>query len=165
MKSERLYEVLRHVRPLHQYSAHVVAAALEPAGISMPMRAVLERLADAGPLTVPQIARSLWIARQGVQKIVDEAKTLELVGARPNPQHKRSYLIELTERGHAVYDRIRADELVRLESLATGLDPSDIDAAIRVLGHLTRELRTMQDPNNPEAGLSAPGPRPGEEIR
>lgn len=165
MSGERLYEVLRYVRPVHQYSAHVVAAALEPRGITMPMRAVLERLHDAGPLTVPQIARSLWITRQGVQKLVDAAKALDLLTVQENPHHKRSHLIALTGHGRESYDQLHHEELAQLEHLAIDLDPNDVEAAIRVMGHLTRSLRAMQDPDAPTAGLDAPGPKPGEEIR
>ena len=70
--AEGLYELLRHVRPLHQHSAKAVAAALAERDVTMPMRAVLEQLAD-GPHTVPQIARALWLPRQVVQRLTDAA--------------------------------------------------------------------------------------------
>ena len=37
--AEGLYEVLRHVRPLHQYSAKAVADSLAERDVTMPMRA------------------------------------------------------------------------------------------------------------------------------
>lgn len=160
-----LYEVLRHIRPVHQYSARAVATTSAPRGISMPMRAVLERLDDAGPQTVPQVARSLWITRQGVQRFVDEAKALGFVTARPNPGHKRSHLIDLTDAGRAAYRGLHADELATLDRIAAGLDPDDIAACVRVLAHLTRELRGIVDPAAPDAGWETAGPRPGEDVR
>lgn len=144
MNAERLYDVIRHVRPVHQLSAQVVASALEPTGMTVPMRAVLERLADDGARTVPQIARELWITRQGVQKIVDEAKARGFVVSRKNPQHKRSHLIELTPAGRSAYESLHADELARLDEIAEGLDPADVEAAVRVMSHLTQSLRAMQ---------------------
>lgn len=160
----RLYEVLRHVRPVHQYSARAVATALLERDITMPMRAVLERLHDVGPQTVPQIGRALWITRQGIQAIVDEAKELGHVELQGNPDHRRSRLVVLTDGGRAAYDAVHGDELVRLDRIARDLDPDDIEACVRVLSCLTRELRAVVNPDVPNAGWNTPGPRPGEDV-
>ena len=66
----------------------------------MPMRAVLERLAD-GPQTVPQVARSLWLPRQVVQRLADAAAELGYLRFVPNPAHRRSKLAELTGTGRS----------------------------------------------------------------
>lgn len=138
-----LYEVLRYIRPVHQLSARVVTAGLADGDVSMPLRAVIERVHDAGPQTVPQIARSLWITRQGVQRLVDEGKELGYLEARPNPEHKRSHLIAATEVGRAVYESLHGDELTRLDRIAAGLDTEDINACVRVLAHLVQELGAL----------------------
>ncbi|WP_157087188.1 MarR family winged helix-turn-helix transcriptional regulator [Piscicoccus intestinalis] len=151
-RAERLYEVLRHIRPVHQYSAHAVTDALRDRNVTMPMRAVLERLRDAGPQTVPQIGRSLWITRQGIQAIVDEARHLGYVETRPNPQHRRSHLVALTDSGRAAFDALHAAELTRLDAIAARLDPADIEACVRVLARLTDGLRAMVDPATSDSG-------------
>ena len=138
-----LYDAIRLVRPVHQLSARVVTATLADHDITMPMRAVIERVHDAGPQTVPQIARSLWITRQGVQRLVDDARRLGHLEARPNPDHKRSPLIALTEAGRAAYERLHAEELARLDRIAAALDTDDIAACVRVLDHLVAELRRI----------------------
>src|SRR5215213_1959104 len=91
--AEDLYDVLRHVRPLHQYSAKAVADALAEHDVTMPMRAVLERLADA-PQTVPEVARSLWLPRQVVQRLADAAARLGYLRFVDNPAHRRSRIAE-----------------------------------------------------------------------
>ncbi|MDV3221082.1 MarR family winged helix-turn-helix transcriptional regulator [Intrasporangium sp.] len=164
-RAERLYEAIRHIRPVHQYSARAVATSLAAHDITMPMRAVIERLDEAGPQTVPQVARSLWITRQGVQRIVDDAKALGYVETRANPEHRRSHLVVLTESGRAAYAALHESELVTLDGIAAGVSEEDVEACIRVLSHLTHELRERFDTAAPDAGWETPGPRPGEEVR
>lgn len=140
---EDLYAVFRTIRPLHLLSARVVTAGLEGRNVSLPLRAVLERVYDAGPQTVPQIARSLRITRQGVQRLVDEGRRSGHLEIRPNPEHKRSHLVAATESGHAVYESLHDAELSRLDRIASGLDRDDIHACVRVLTHLVQELDAL----------------------
>lgn len=161
---ELLHDVLRHVRPLHQYSAKIVADAQAGSAITMPMRAVLERLADTGPATVPQLARALWVARQAVQRIVDDALELGLVRRTPNPAHRRSMLVELTDEGRAAFVGIRDREAVTLRRIAADLDDDEIAACARVVGHLTSHLRRIAEEGPPGTGRSVPGPRAEEDL-
>ena len=138
--AEDLYEVLRYVRPLHQYSAKAVAAALAEHDVTMPMRAVLERLADA-PQTVPEVARSLFLPRQVVQRLADAAAGLGYLRFVTNPAHRRSRIAELTDDGRRVFRQIHDDELATLRSLADTLEPDDIRAAVRVVAALTAHAR------------------------
>ncbi len=162
--ADDLYEVLRHVRPLHQYSAKVVADALAEHDVTMPMRAVLERLAD-GPQTVPQVARSLWLPRQVVQRLTDAAVGLGYVRLVANPAHRRSRLAELTDAGRRVFTEIHERELAELAQLADRLDPGDVAACVRVIAALTAHTRELARRRGGDHGWPAPGPRPGEEIR
>ena len=163
--AEGLYEVLRHVRPLHQYSAKAVADSLAEHEVTLGMRAVLERLGD-GPRTVPQVARSLWLPRQVVQRLADTAVRARLSCAfTDNPAHRRSRLAELTGRGREVFAEIHDRELADLRELADRLDPGDIEAAVRVISALTAHTREVARRRGDDHGWSTPGPRPGEEIR
>ena len=164
MGAEGLYEVLRHVRPLHQWSAKVVADSLAEHDVTMPMRAVLERLAD-GPQTVPQVARSLWLPRQVVQRLADAAAELGYVRFVQNPAHRRSRLAELTEAGRRAFREIHERELADLRALADRLDPADIAACVRVISALTAHTRELARSRGGDDGWSTPGPRDGEEIR
>ena len=161
----RLYEVIRYVRPLHMYLGRAVADELEGRDVTMPVRAVLERLDDAGPQPVPAIGRSLWLTRQFVQRLVDEAAGHGLVEAVPNPAHKRSPLFRLTERGRAEITDIKANEAANLRRVADGLDPADVEACVRVLAHLTEQFRTSVRERGSTAGWTVEGPRPGEDVR
>jgi len=105
------------------------------------MRAVLEELKTAGPATVPQIARSLWLPRQAVQRVVDAAVELEYVGLQPNPHHRTSRLVAVTRSGIEAFQAVHDTELALLRQLAVELDPADVAASARVIAELTRHAR------------------------
>ena len=136
-----LYDVLRHVRPLVLNSARVVEAALRPEGLSVGTRAVLEVLAEHGPATVPAIGERLDLARQGVQRHVNDLLKLGYVESRPNPAHRRSVLIALTGSGTEVIGRIRDDELRQLATLAPDCTEQEIATAAKVLAAVSRDVR------------------------
>ena len=136
-----LYEVLRNVRPLVLNSARVVEADLAADGLTVGMRAVLEILAEHRPATVPAIGERLDLARQGIQRHVNDLAALGLIETRENPAHRRSVLIALTAAGAARFERIRADELGRLEAMAAECTDDEIATAVKVLRSLNRDVR------------------------
>ena len=138
--AEQLYRVVRYVRPLHLVAARAVTHALAGEHITMGIRAVLEVLSDGGPQPVPAIGRALSMPRQVVQRLCDQALELGLVAGAPNPAHRRSRLITLTERGRVAFDQLHAAELRNLGEIAADLAPDDVAAAIRVLDALTTGL-------------------------
>lgn len=140
-RGRALYEVLRHVRPLVLNSARVVEASLRPAGLTVGMRAVLEVLAEHGTATVPAIADRLDLARQGVQRHVNDLLALSYVRTRENPAHRRSVLVALTTAGTGAIDRVRDDELRQLAALAPDCTDREIATAARVLRSLSRDIR------------------------
>lgn len=140
-RATALYDVLRQVRPLVLNSARVVEAALRPYGLSVGMRAVLEILRDHGAATVPSISDRLDLARQGVQRHVNDLLALGLVESRPNPVHRRSVLIALTTPGAETIDRITADELRRLATMAGDCTEQEIATAVKVLRSLGQDVR------------------------
>lgn len=64
-------------------------------------------LAHSG-VTVPGIARALGQSRQAVQRITDVMKKDGLLQYQPNPEHKRSVLVCLTDAGQEAYSALRA---------------------------------------------------------
>ena len=90
------------------------------------------------PLTVPAIARRLGLARQSVQRVVDDLADSRHVELRPNPAHRRSPLVVLTRRGRTSLRRLdRAAESTRADQLAaaqlTRADLIEARATIRTL--------------------------------
>ncbi|HIF73843.1 MAG TPA: MarR family transcriptional regulator [Porticoccaceae bacterium] len=63
-------------------------------------------LSTAG-LTVPGIARVLGQSRQAVQRITDAMVQDGVLAYMPNPKHKRSVLVTLTDEGMRIYNILR----------------------------------------------------------
>ena len=86
-------------------------------------------LSSAG-LTVPGIARVLGQSRQAVQRITDVMVTDGILHYGPNPRHKRSVLVTLSDEGKDIYNALRevqdpwameTTEEIPLEELETSL--------------------------------------------
>jgi len=135
------YDVLRHVRPLHLQAARAVTEALRDEPLTMAVRALLERLDEQGPQTVPQIAAWLDVTRQAVQRVVDDARLLGYVEVRANPVHRRSHLIDLTSSGRDAFQHLHADEIATLANVAAGIDCDDLRTCAHVLERLTDAIR------------------------
>lgn len=136
------YDVFRWVRPLHRAAEHVVATSLEGTPVGLGGRALLERLDDVGPQTVPQLAAWLGVSRQAVQKVVDDAIARGILATRPNPRHRRSHLVEATTDGAALFRDLHERELDDLTTLTRGIPEEDLRTAARVLEQLTTALHS-----------------------
>jgi DNA-binding MarR family transcriptional regulator len=92
------------------------------------------------PLTVPQIARRMGLTRQAVQLSVNRLLEDALVSSEENPDHRRSPLIRLTDDGAARYAELERRQIGWINELATGLKPSELSTAARVLQQLSNRL-------------------------
>jgi DNA-binding MarR family transcriptional regulator len=88
------------------------------------------------PLTVPQAARRLGVFRQGVQRLVGELERDGLLRSVPNPDHKTSSLVVLTDAGRDLLARINL-RAQRVHEQQLHDFPSDRAAALRA------ELRSL----------------------
>jgi DNA-binding MarR family transcriptional regulator len=141
--ADHLHAVLFTLRPLQTSTAKVLGDALAEIGLSLPERAILEVLNAAGESTVPQIGRSLLLPRQVVQRLADAVHDRGLIEYVPNPAHRRSRLLRLSETGRQLFDRILAEETKLLAPVAETLDPRDIEACARVMTALSAAMHTM----------------------
>ncbi len=93
-------------------------------------RAVLQLLREGGPQTVPALARSRNTTRQNIQIIVDRLQTLGCVETRVNPNHKRSSLIDLTEKGRSLLEASEGQEGRLLQTLAARFSEDETAQAL-----------------------------------
>ncbi|MET8570996.1 MarR family winged helix-turn-helix transcriptional regulator [Streptomyces sp. NPDC004783] len=136
----RLTEVYDLVGPLYRRAQRSVEQGLAPDGVSVGVRAVLTLLHRGGPMTVPQMGRAQTISRQFVQRMVNDAAARGLVESVPNPAHRRSSLIRLTEEGRRVTARILGREHAVLRTVGGALTEDDVTACLRVLGRMLHAL-------------------------
>ncbi|TQV80379.1 MarR family winged helix-turn-helix transcriptional regulator [Denitrobaculum tricleocarpae] len=135
---DSLYELIRLVRPLYKTLESSVAQELERTGISVSQRAVLEQLLDHGPITVPAIGRQLMLPRQFIQKIANELFEQELIRRRENEAHKRSVLLELTDKGEGAIAVIKEREAEVMLPIAAALNSDDLAITRTVITEIIR---------------------------
>jgi|SRR5690606_15846061 DNA-binding MarR family transcriptional regulator len=136
----RLIEVYDLVGPLYRRAYRKVEQDAPVQGVSAGVRAVLNLLRRNGPMTVPRMGRAQALSRQFVQRMSNEAAAQGLVEFTANPAHKRSSLVQLTEKGREVIDGVIRREREMLAPAAAHMTEADIDACVRVLTGLLRQL-------------------------
>lgn len=145
MKTDDLYQLIWMSRPLMQAAEASVEQGLVGTGLTVRMRAVLEILLADGEATVPDLAERLEIKRQYVQVMVNETLAEGLTEQRPNPRHKRSTLIALTETGRATIERVVQRERRMVAAMATDLDDTDVQTALAVVRTITAKLKAQTE--------------------
>lgn len=130
-----LRALIGEVRKAFRLMAGLSDQMLEARGLTASLRAILEFLAEEGPSPVPKMAEAKFMTRQSVQALVDRLQMLGLVETQPNPEHKRSVLIVLTETGRAAFQEILAQE----KDLLVRMSPEWED------GRLRQTCRTLQE--------------------
>lgn len=111
----------------------------QPHGLTTARWQVLGAIALAPqPPSIPQIAATMGVTRQGVLKqvrlLVDEG----LIQALPNPAHKRSALYALTRVGQTIYDAMDERWNAHVKQMAAGFTAVDLDAALRVVSVMSQ---------------------------
>lgn len=113
----------------------------ESPAITIAMRGVLEVILLQGPASVPDMARARGVSRQHIQQQVDALLEKDFVRRKDNPAHKRSPLIALTDKGRALVQSMRAEELDALSRLQVGVSDTAAQEAAHVLSAWRRALR------------------------
>src|SRR2546426_1840999 len=95
---------------------------------------VLGAIALAGHrVPVAHIARDMGLTRQAVQRVVNELTAAGLVEFAPNPYHRRSPFVVLTDQGSDAYRVAMERQVPWASHLAEVLDDDHIRLATRVL--------------------------------
>jgi DNA-binding MarR family transcriptional regulator len=116
-------------------------ALARPAGQSTARWQVLASIEDA-PMTVAQIARTLGLARQSVQRVADILEQAGLVSYEENPRHRRARLVTLTTPGRDALATIQSAQRPWANEL--GEEIGDHDLA-RLNALLDRVLEVMSE--------------------
>jgi len=92
------------------------------------------------PTPVAWLARSMGLARQSVQRLVNEMVEEGILALAPNPNHQRAKLVVLTKKGTELYRA--ADQRQRPWSarLGAGLASRSLATALETLQALRRRL-------------------------
>jgi DNA-binding MarR family transcriptional regulator len=115
-----------------------------PTGQTTARWQVLAMVEDA-PLTVAQIARTLGLARQSVQRVADALEQVGLVTYEDNPRHRRARLVTLTEEGRVTLSTIQAAQRPWADTLGKSVGERELRQAIFVLDRVL-EVMTARRP-------------------
>lgn len=132
-----IYELAGRMRDYGEAIAHTVGQTQA--------RWQVMSAASAEPRTVPQIARTLGVTRQNVQRIADTLVADGSAAYLDNPDHRTSPHLVLTGRGRVALDRLTKAATGYHARLARKLPPAEIVALQRGLRRLLEAL-TEIDP-------------------
>jgi DNA-binding MarR family transcriptional regulator len=96
------------------------------------------------PLTVPRAARRLGLTRQSVQRTVDALVAAGEIELLPNPDHKRSPLLQLTSRGRRSLDALSRAAERQHQIVAPCLPKKDWIELDRILAALGERLAKLE---------------------
>jgi DNA-binding MarR family transcriptional regulator len=99
-------------------------------------RGILADLAENGPQTVPQLARTRSVSRQYIQTAVGTLVSSGWIEPEENPAHRRSVLMKITPSGQELIDQLRRREGGLLRQIDFGLSAAEIQAAAAVLAQV-----------------------------
>ncbi len=106
----------------------------KPHGLTSARWQVMGAIDLAGqPLTVAQIARRMGLARQGVQRIVNDLQELGMVVSKANLDHKRASLISITTQGNQAMAKIGKAQIAWVNQLSEGLSERQIKQTFETL--------------------------------
>lgn len=140
-------------------------AVVGPLGLSSARWQVMGAIAEArGGLPVAGIARNMGLVRQSVQRVADELEGLGIVRFASNPHHRRAKLVQLTERGAALFEDASARWLAMADALLADVGRDEVErgaAFLRLVRervealHPTRSARPAEVLSAPDAAAEA----------
>jgi DNA-binding MarR family transcriptional regulator len=126
-------------------------ALAKPAGQTLARWLVLETIQDR-PASVAQIARSLLLARQGVQRLADVLVRDGLAAYEDNPAHRRAKLLRITPAGRTTLRTIQAAQAAWADALGAEVGEEDLRQAGLLLDRVLRAVGNRAPGAPPAAG-------------
>jgi DNA-binding MarR family transcriptional regulator len=111
-------------------------AQLAPLGLTDAQARVLRIVASAGPLRMADIAARLEVVPRSVTTMVDGVEEAGLIVRGADPGDRRSVLVSLTPRGHALLHRLERARRATADDMFGGLAGDERADLARLLGAL-----------------------------
>jgi len=140
-----LNELITATRALADTLKDTARELHEDLDLSVPERSILLELRKSGPMTVPALARHREVSRQFIQVTVNPLLAAGILETRPNPAHRRSKLIALTEKGVDQIRQVMRREGSLMHDLATEFAAEDIRQAAGTLAEVQKILAGQTD--------------------
>jgi DNA-binding MarR family transcriptional regulator len=121
-------------------------------------------IASERPQPIAWLSRDLGANRQNVQRIVNDLAKDGHLAFEPNPHHRGSQLVVLTDRGRQTFDAAMRLQTPWVNSLSDGLSTEDIETVHRVMTVLRKKLEASNDREG-EPIQRVSRPKPPRKIR
>lgn len=141
-KVSDLHDLFREVSQLHSALATIQGQVHEKIGLSTSSLKVMKTLIKKGPNTVPHIGSHLGLSRQFVQTICNEIIKRGFVESRPNPFHKKSRLMQLTDQGRNAFYLAQEIEFRIIESALQNIETSSSKVVTELLSEIRKTFET-----------------------
>jgi DNA-binding MarR family transcriptional regulator len=142
MNCDGTLEATRELLAVLPLLSRIVAAEVRrEAGeeTTMPQFRVLAHLVD-GPLTLSALARRRRVSLQSMSELAQLLVERGWVARAPDPNDRRQWMLELTQRGRAHYEHAHDQATRRLQPLMSRLCPDELAAVRAALPALRRVL-------------------------
>jgi DNA-binding MarR family transcriptional regulator len=127
--SEAFWNVARRLREMSQET-------LAPWDITPAHLRALRTLKRRGTMRLSELSEHLHIAPRSTTEVVDALESRGLVRRQADPGDRRATLVEVTDRGVAILEAIRAVRGTEAERVFGRLSPADRADLARILGKL-----------------------------
>lgn len=122
------------------------AALLAPLGLHPGQEALLLELARTGPMIQAQLSEALGCEPPSVTLMTRKLEASGAVRRRPAPTDKRASVVELTDDGRALAERVRELWRALAEETVAGLPPETVAQLPGILATLTGNVDTRPAP-------------------
>jgi deazaflavin-dependent oxidoreductase (nitroreductase family) len=151
-RADAINQAIRLLSLRHRARA---AALLTPLGLHPGQEALLLELARTGPMIQAQLSEALGCEPPSVTLMTGKLEASGHVRRTPAPADKRASLVELTDRGTALADRVKDLWCVLAEETVTGLPTGTVTELPAILNTLTANVDTRR-PDHPHARRHGP---------
>lgn len=142
-KEAILSDLLKEIRINYQLLKKGVEVVHKGSDLSVGVRGIIEILHDTGGMTVPHLAKIRHLSRQGVQVLVDQMQEQGWVESKPNPFHKKSSLIDLTDEGRKAYKNMQEQELKQMRRLDIDIPTKKLEEALKLVTHINEKINVF----------------------
>jgi MarR family transcriptional regulator, transcriptional regulator for hemolysin len=134
----------RQVNVAARATRGLLDAALASEGATFADWTVLAALNTRGPLVQKDLARSLDMIGPSMVERIDRLEKAGLVVRSAVPDDRRASLVSMTDAGRERFTALQAAMRSTEGALTAGIDPKDIETAVRVLAQVAERARSLR---------------------
>lgn len=147
MDFERADAINQAIRLLSLRHRARAAALLVPLGLHPGQEALLLELARTGPMIQAQIGEAIGCEPPSVTVMTRKLEASGHIRRRPAPSDKRATIVELTDSGRALTDRVKELWCALAEETVAGLPASSVTTLPGLLNTLAGNVDTRRSPD------------------